>query len=45
VTDPEGHIIGLEQRYHPSKYLSKTIPPFPEDLEAIRRQREHAASR
>ena len=45
VADPEGHVIGIEERYHPSQYLSKTIPPFPEDLEALRRQKEHLADR
>ena len=45
VADPEGHVIGIEERYHPSRYLSKTLPPFPEDLEALRRQKEHLAAR
>ena len=43
VADPEGHVIGIEERYHPSRYLSKTLPPFPEDLEALRRQKEQLA--
>lgn len=43
LADPEGHLIGIEERYHPSRYLSKTVPPFPEDLEALRRQKENLA--
>lgn len=37
--DPENNLIGMEQRYHPSRYAPKNIG-FPEDLEAERRWRE-----
>jgi catechol 2,3-dioxygenase-like lactoylglutathione lyase family enzyme len=37
--DPEGNLVGLEEKYHPSRY-APAQPPFPEDLEAERRWRE-----
>lgn len=43
IADPEGNLIGVEEKYHPSKYFGHA--PFPEDLEAQRRWNEVLASR
>jgi catechol 2,3-dioxygenase-like lactoylglutathione lyase family enzyme len=43
VADPEGNLIGVEEKYHPGKYAGHA--PFPEDLEAQRRWVEHGAAR
>ena len=37
--DPEGNLVGIEERYHPSRY-APAQSPFPEDLESERRWRE-----
>lgn len=37
--DPENHIVGVEERYHPSKY-PPGVEAYPEDLEAERRYQE-----
>jgi predicted enzyme related to lactoylglutathione lyase len=44
LADPEGHLIGIEERYHPSRYAPRHVC-FPEDVEARRRRAEavHAA--
>jgi catechol 2,3-dioxygenase-like lactoylglutathione lyase family enzyme len=43
VADPEGNLIGVEEKYHPSRYAGQV--PFPEDLEAQRRWVEYQAAR
>jgi len=43
VADPEGNLIGIEERHHPSQYVSN-FAPFPEDIEARRRWVERAAN-
>jgi predicted enzyme related to lactoylglutathione lyase len=43
VADPEGNLIGVEERYHPRRYAPK-LAPFPEDLEAQRRWAERCAA-
>jgi catechol 2,3-dioxygenase-like lactoylglutathione lyase family enzyme len=42
VADPEGNLIGVEEKYHPGKYAGQA--PFPEDLEAQRRWVEYQAT-
>jgi len=37
--DPEGNLVGIEEKYHPSRYAPDQVP-FSEDLEAERRWRE-----
>lgn len=39
LADPEGHLIGIEERYHPSRYAPQHTC-FPEDVEARRRRAE-----
>jgi predicted enzyme related to lactoylglutathione lyase len=39
IADPEGHLLGIEESYHPEKYPPGTVC-FPEDLEAQRRWSE-----
>jgi catechol 2,3-dioxygenase-like lactoylglutathione lyase family enzyme len=43
IADPEGNLIGVEEKYHPSHYAGSA--PFPEDLEAQRRWHERLAIR
>lgn len=43
IADPEGNLIGVEEKYHPSRYPGHV--PFPEDLEAQRRWNELLATR
>jgi predicted enzyme related to lactoylglutathione lyase len=40
--DPEGNVIGLAERHHPSAYC-RDLPVAPEDIEAARRAAEAAA--
>jgi catechol 2,3-dioxygenase-like lactoylglutathione lyase family enzyme len=43
IADPEGNLIGVEEKYHPGQYAGQA--PFPEDLEAQRRWVETRATR
>lgn len=43
VADPEGNVLGVEERFHPRVYVDR-FAPFPEDLESQRRWIEYRAS-
>ena len=43
IADPEGNLIGVEEKYHPGDYAGHA--PFPEDLETQRRWNEIRAHR
>jgi predicted enzyme related to lactoylglutathione lyase len=43
VADPEGNLVGVEERFHPAVYCDR-FAAFAEDLEAQRRWIEHQAA-